>query len=207
MNEKLIKTLPPHITCIGVSKKRSLNDIQEAFNHGIKYFGENKAQELLSKATHDQPWEWHFVGHLQSNKVKSILPFISCIHSVDSMKLIDVIEKEASRINKTIKVLLQLNLTLEDSKYGMSEDELFNLIKLQEHYPHCLFKGIMVMGPTSSDLDLTKHVFEKAQSISNQIKKHSPHMDWLSMGMSDDFEIAIKYGATHVRLGRILFEE
>lgn len=207
MNEKLIKTLPPEITCIGVSKKRSLNEIQEAFNHGIKHFGENKAQELLSKATHDQPWEWHFIGHLQTNKVKSILPFVSCIHSVDSKKLLGVIEKEASIINKTIQVLLQLNLTQEDSKYGMSDGELFDLISLQEHYPHCLFKGIMVMGPTSQDLNLTRQVFEKAQLISNHIKKHSPHMDWLSMGMSDDFEMAIKYGATHVRLGRILFEE
>jgi pyridoxal phosphate enzyme (YggS family) len=207
MNEKLIKKLPHHVTCIGVSKNRSLNEIQEAFDYGIKYFGENKAQELLSKATHDQPWEWHFIGHCQTNKVKSILPFISCIHSVDSKRLLDVIEKEASSINKIIQVLLQINLTLEDSKYGMIEAEVFNLIKLQEHYPHCLFKGIMVMGPASLDLDLTHQVFEKAQNISTQIKKHSPHMDWLSMGMSDDFEVAIKYGATHVRLGRILFEE
>ena len=207
MNAKLLKKIPSNVTCIGVSKKRSLNEIQEAFNHGIKHFGENKAQELLTKVSLDQLWEWHFIGHLQTNKVKSILPYITCIHSVDSRKLLDVIEKEAKDINKIIQVFLQLNLTLEDSKYGMSEDELFNLIKIQEHYPHCLFKGIMVMGPTSQDLNLTRQVFEKAQLISNQIKKHSPHMNCLSMGMSDDFEIAIEYGATHVRLGRILFEE
>jgi PLP dependent protein len=207
MNSKLITTLPSNVTCIGVSKKRSLSDIHNAFNQGITIFGENKAQELLSKVSNDQPWEWHFIGHLQTNKVRNILPYVSCIHSVDSKKLLDVIEKEASKISKIIQVCLQLNLTLEDSKYGMNEAEVFELIKDQELYPHCLFKGIMVMGPTSLDLELTHQVFEKAQLLSSEIKKHSPHMNWLSMGMSDDFEIALKYGTTHIRLGRILFEE
>lgn len=207
MNSKLLKKLPSNVICIGVSKNRSLSEIQEAFDLGVTIFGENKAQELLSKVSTNQPWEWHFIGHLQTNKVKSILPYVSCIHSVDSKKLLDVIEKEVSKINMIVQVCLQLNLTLEDSKYGMSEEEVFELINLQDNYPHCLFKGIMVMGPTSQDVEITHQVFEKAQLISKQIKKHSPHMNWLSMGMSDDFEIAIKCGSTHVRIGRILFEE
>lgn len=207
MNEKLINKLPSHVTCIGVSKNRSLNEIQKAFDFGITHFGENKAQELLTKATFDQPWKWHFIGHCQTNKVKSILPFISCIHSVDSKKLLDVIEKEASKIDKVIQVFFQLNLTLEETKYGMSEEELFELIKRRVDYPHCLFKGIMVMGPTSQDFGLTQQVFERAQRINTQLKNHSPAITCLSMGMSDDYELAIKYGSTHIRLGRILFEE
>jgi PLP dependent protein len=207
MNQKLIQSLPSNITCIGVSKHQPLEKIEKAYSFGIRDFGENKVQELLTKIELHQPWRWHFIGHLQSNKVRLLLPHIYMIHSVDSIKLCEVIEHEAARIHKTIPILLQLNLTQEESKYGLDEASMNNLIENQEHYPHLQFKGIMVMGPTSNDEKHTKKVFEQAYRIHQENIKKSPHMDILSMGMSNDYKWAIEKGATHIRLGRLLFEE
>jgi pyridoxal phosphate enzyme (YggS family) len=207
MNQKLLQSLPTHITCIGVSKHQSLDTIKKAYSFGIHDFGENKVQELLTKTESNQPWRWHFIGHLQTNKVRLLLPYVYMIHSVDSIKLCEVIEKEASRIQKTIPILLQLNLTHEISKYGLDESTMKYLIQNQDQYPHLQFKGIMVMGPTSNDEFHTKAVFDQAFKIHQDNIKNSPHMNILSMGMSDDYHWAIERGATHIRLGRALFEE
>lgn len=207
MNEKLIASLPKHITCIAVSKNQSIEKIKLAHSKGIFDFGENKVQELLSKVEVNQKWQWHFIGHLQTNKVRQLLPWISMIHSVDSTKLCHVIEKEAARINKTIPILLQLNLTNEASKFGMSINEATELLSKQEYFRHLEFKGFMIMGPTSGDEQFTKSVFDQAYNIFKSSQKNSPHIDVLSMGMSDDYLWAIERGATHIRLGRILFEE
>jgi PLP dependent protein len=207
MNKQLLSSLPSHITCIGVSKNQTLEMIKKAYDFGVYDFGENKVQELITKVETDQPWRWHFIGHLQSNKVRQLLPFVYMIHSVDSIKLCEIIEKEASKIKKVIPILLQLNLTNESSKYGLDEKTMKILINSQDRFPHLLFKGIMVMGPTTSDEKHTKEVFEKAYHIHLENQKNSPHMDILSMGMSDDYIWAIERGATHIRIGRRLFEE
>jgi pyridoxal phosphate enzyme (YggS family) len=207
MNKQLIFTLPSHIICIGVSKHQPIEKIEKAYALGIHDFGENKVQELLTKANDQQLWRWHFIGHLQTNKVRQLLPWVYLIHSVDSIKLCETIEKEASKINKEVSILLQLNLTEEKSKYGLDVSTMNFLIQTQNQYPHLRFRGIMVMGPTSKDESHTKEVFETAQQIHLENQKNSPHMNILSMGMSDDYHWAIERGATHIRIGRRLFEE
>lgn len=207
MNTSLILSLPPHITCIGVSKNQTLQDIQMAYTLGIRDFGENKVQALQSKASPSQPWNWHFIGHLQTNKVRSLLPLVTMIHSVDSEKLAHVIEKEAAKIGKTIAILLQVNLTHESTKFGFRESDIHVMLAKQDEFPHLNFKGLMVMGPTKVDEHLTKTVFDQASTLFASIKAKYPHCDVLSMGMSDDYLWAIERGATHIRLGRILFEK
>lgn len=207
MKTLLLNSIPQHVVCVAVSKHRSIQEIEALNACGVTDFGENKVQELLSKAKIGQPWKWHFVGHLQTNKVKALLPWVALIHSVDSIKLLKVIDDEAKKLNMIVSVLLQLNLTKEESKYGMDEETLNEIIHHQDDYPNVKMLGIMVMGPSSGDLNETKAVFHEASLISQRIQKNSPHMTILSMGMSDDYTIALEYDATHLRLGRILFEE
>lgn len=207
MKTSLLNSIPQHVVCVAVSKHRSIQEIEALNVLGVTDFGENKVQELLSKAKIGQPWKWHFIGHLQTNKVKALLPWVSLIHSVDSMKLLKVINNEAKKLGIVVSVLLQLNLTHEVSKYGMDEATLNEIIERQDDYPNVKMLGIMVMGPSSGDLEETRTVFHQASLISQRIQKTSPHMTVLSMGMSEDYLIALEYNATHIRLGRILFEE
>ncbi len=207
MKTSLLNSIPQHVVCVAVSKHRSIQEIEALNVLGVTDFGENKVQELLNKAKVGQPWKWHFIGHLQTNKVKALLPWVALIHSVDSMKLLKVIDQEARKLELVVSVLLQLNLTNEVSKYGMDEGTLNEIIELQDDFPNVKMKGIMVMGPSSGDREETRAVFNHASKISQRIQKNSPHMNVLSMGMSDDYTIAIENNATHIRLGRILFEE
>lgn len=207
MNTSLLTQLPNHITCIGVSKNQSLQNIQKAFELGIVNFGENKVQELLRKCSPQQPWNWHFIGHLQTNKVRVLLPWVTLIHSVDSLKLVHVIEREAKRIEKPTAILLQVNLTQEPTKFGLSIEDMHHILANQIAFPHVIIKGLMVMGPTSNDEQLTKAIFDHAFTLFTAIKEKHPHCDILSMGMSDDYMWAIERGATHIRLGRNLFKE
>jgi len=207
MKTSLFNSIPSHVICVAVSKHRSVQEIEALNVLGVADFGENKVQELLSKAKVGQPWKWHFVGHLQTNKVKVLLPWVSLIHSVDSMKLLKVIDQEAKKMDIVVSVLLQLNLTREASKYGMDEETLEEIIKHENDFPNVKIKGLMVMGPSNGDHEATRAIFQQASLISQRIQKNSPHMNVLSMGMSDDYTIAIENNATHIRLGRILFEE
>jgi len=207
MKTSLLNSIPQHVVCVAVSKHRSIQEIEALNVLGVTDFGENKVQELLNKAKVGQPWKWHFIGHLQTNKVKALLPWVALIHSVDSMKLLKVIDQEARKLELVVSVLLQLNLTNEVSKYGMDEGTLNEIIELQDDFPNVKMKGIMVMGPSSGDREETRAVFKHASKISQRIQNNSPHMNVLSMGMSDDYTIAIENNATHIRLGRILFEE
>ncbi len=194
-----------------VSKKRSIEEIRSYYEAGERIFGENHAQELLEKVPQlPMDIQWHFIGHLQRNKVKSILPIISCIQSLDSYELADAIEKEAAKINKTIPVLLEFHMASTDTnKTGHDPSDALPFAKYCMDKPHLEVGGIMVMGPHTDDTKAIEAVFVQAHDLFVELQsiysKETIHT--LSMGMSSDYKTAIKCGTTMVRIGTYLFEE
>lgn len=203
--ESLKKRYPNLHKIIAVSKTQSIEKIKEAIDLGYIDFGENKAQELKEKASIFPDLCWHFIGHLQSNKVKEVVKYTSWIHSIDSLKLIQECDKETRKQNKLINILIQINLTNEAQKSGCLIEDLESLVKALESCSHLIFKGIMVIGPSSMDLDQTQNVFNQAHQLFNQLQTNHPQCSELSMGMSHDYSIAIAKGATMIRLGTMLF--
>jgi len=190
---------------VAVSKNRPISAIETKILEGFSHFGENKAQELLEKSKAKLNVTWHFIGRIQTNKLKDIVSVTSWIHSVDQIKQVILIEKYASYYQKDINILIQLNLTQEDQKGGILVDELELFIDMIKAYPHVNLKGLMVMGPSDADMIKTEEVFKHAQKIFSETKKNHPEMTELSMGMSHDYELAYHYGSTCFRLGTILF--
>jgi len=206
MNQNNLLTQFPKLhMVVAVSKNRPLSAIESKIKDGFSHFGENKAQELMDKAKSQLPVTWHFIGRIQTNKLKIIVEHASWIHSVDSVKQIELIEKYAASFNKEIHILIQVNLTDEDQKGGIHPKDLEALIEKCHTCPHILLKGLMVMGPSSGDLELTETCFKRAQQIFLLTQKSHPEMTELSMGMSHDYELAYQYGSTCFRLGTILF--
>lgn len=197
---------------IVVSKYRSIDEITEAYAAGQRTFAENRVQALLErKAQLPNDIEWHLIGHLQTNKVKSIVPFISMIHSVDSLKLIQTINREAEKCDKIVPCLLQIYVAKEETKFGLDEGELIDLlekIKL-EQLDHIRICGIMAMATFTDDKNQIAEEFSKAQSLFNQVKQEYFNLDTLfrelSIGMSSDYEIALDHGSTMVRVGSAVF--
>ena len=203
--QKIKASLPAHVTLIAVSKTRTSEEIAEAYQNGCRVFGENKVQEM--KAKYHPDYEWHMIGHLQRNKVKDVVPLASMIQSLDSTRLADEIEKQCAKINKVMPVLIEVNISQEINKSGISVSEL------DEFIPYCLSKehldvqGFMCVGPLEGDDSDTercfmemKRLFDHYQSIYGE-----KHFHYLSMGMSDDYELAIKPGSNMFRLGTIIF--
>lgn len=204
--KKICRSLP---LCI-VSKKRSEQQILEYYNQGERIFGENHAQELLPKAEHlPKDIQWQFIGHLQRNKVRAILPYTACIQSVDNLPLAKVIDKEAARINKVQTILIELHLAQEDlNKTGLTKEEIDTFLPTVLTLPHIHVDGIMVMGPHTDDTKRIKEIFLEARDIFLTLKKKYPaHMHILSMGMSNDYPIAVECGSTMLRIGTYLFEK
>lgn len=193
------------IKILGASKTKSKEEIYKLYNEGIKIFGENYVQELKEKYEENLPFEFHFIGKLQTNKIKDIVPRVTLIHSVSRTKELKEIQKECLKLNKTMNILIELHLTNEDTKNGVSLNELDNLIKEIDNYPNIILKGFMTMGPLSENIKETEEVFIKAQKIYLKYEEVIPSIDTLSMGMSSDYDLAIKYGSTLIRLGTILF--
>lgn len=187
-----------------VTKKRSIEQIQYYYDLGHRHFGENKAQELLTKVNMPNDIKWHFIGHLQTNKVKSILPYVYSIDSVDSLHLLKEIDKQAKILNKSINVLIQLNIANEDTKHGLLVDEIQDFMQQATIYDNVKIKGFMCMGPHVSDEIKILEVFKKAYNIYLQYKD-TYQLDTLSMGMSDDYKLALKAHSTQVRLGSMMF--
>ena len=187
-----------------VSKKRTIEQIKYYYDLGHRHFGENKAQELLTKVNIANDIKWHFIGHLQTNKVKMILPYIYSIDSVDSIHLLKEIDKQAKILNKNINILIQLNIAKEDTKHGLLEEEIADFMKQTKDYPNVCVKGFMCMGPHVEDEEKILEVFNKAHQIFLDYQQEY-HLDTLSMGMSDDYKLALKASSTHVRLGSIMF--
>ena len=193
------------IKILGASKTKSKEDIYKLYNEGIKIFGENYVQELKEKYEENLPFEFHFIGKLQTNKIKDIVPRVTLIHSVSRTKELKEINKECEKINKKMNILIELHLTNEDTKNGVTLDNLDSLINEINNYPNIILKGFMTMGPLSENNKETEEVFIKANKIYLKYKEIIPSIDTLSMGMSNDYKLAIKHGSTLIRLGTILF--
>lgn len=200
---------PPDCRILVVSKHRSVRQIQAYYDLGVRDFGENRAQELLEKAPQlPADIRWSFIGHLQRNKVRAVLPWLSRIHSLDSLALAEVVEKEAARIERTIEVLAEFNLAEEAAKTGMSADEALPFFRQLSRFPHLIPRGIMVMGPHVQDEQAIAAVFHQARTLLEQLRqKTGLDLPVCSMGMSQDWPIALKEGSTELRLGSILFPD
>ena len=190
--------------CI-VSKNRSKDQILDYYNKGERIFGENKAQELLTKVDLPKDIKWQFIGHLQKNKVRSIMPYVNCMQSVDSLELLKLINKEAARINKVVDVMMQFNLAKEDSKSGMDTDDALIFIENSKDLNNINIIGIMLMGPHTDDKEKIKVVFKQGRELFESLHNKYNNIKTLSMGMSDDYKIAIEEKTTMVRIGSILF--
>ena len=206
MNENIKNLIKENkIKILGASKTKSINDIYNLYNEGITIFGENYVQELKEKYSKDLPFEFHYIGKLQTNKIKDIVPRVTLIHSVSRVKELKEIQKECLKLNKNMSILIELHLTNEETKNGIDINELDYLINEINNYPNIILKGFMTMGPVNEDLNETEKVFIKAHEIYLKCKEIYPSIDTLSMGMSSDYELAIKHGSTLIRLGTILF--
>ena len=196
--EKIKYTLPEHVTLIAVSKTYPRTCIDEALLANQKDFGENKVQELLEKYHENEDIRWHLIGHLQSNKVKYIVDKVALIHSVDSIKLLETINKEAKKKEITCHVLIQANLAKEETKFGFDEHELDEVFS--KSYSNVSIDGLMVIGPNVDDEETIEKVFIQAEKLKNKY-----NLKELSMGMSSDYHLAIKHGATMIRIGTDIF--
>jgi len=199
---------------IAVSKTKPIPLLQEAYNLGARLFGENKAQEMAEK--HEalpKDIEWHMIGHLQTNKVKYIAPFVSLIHSVDSLKLLKEINKRAEQNERVIDCLLQIYIAQEETKFGLSEEELFELLASAEFQAmsNVRIKGLMGMATLTENKEKIKQEFASLKQLSDRVKaKYTlPNTDFqeISMGMSGDYPIAIAEGSTLIRVGSLIFGE
>jgi pyridoxal phosphate enzyme (YggS family) len=204
--------LPPHVTLIAVSKTKPVEVIQEAYATGHRVFGENRVQELVPKyEALPKDIVWHLIGHLQSNKVKYIAPFVAMIHSVDSFKLAEEINKQAAKNNRTIDILLQVFIAQEETKFGLSPEELIALLQSPEfqQLQHIRVRGLMGMATNTDNKEQVRAEFRQLKQLADEVKAkfNLPHFDTVSMGMSGDFPLAVEAGSTMVRVGSLLFGE
>jgi len=211
---RLKSEIPEHVVLVAITKTHSPDIIMEAYKAGHRIFGENKVQELVSKyELMPKDIEWHMVGHLQTNKVKYIAPFVKLIHSVDSLKLLNEINKNASKNNRIIDCLLQIHIAEEDTKFGLSIEEAIQLLESEEYtsFQNVRIRGLMGMATFSDDIDQVRREFRGLANNFNQIKKDFLKGDnsfyILSMGMSGDYKIAIEEGSNMIRVGSIIFGE
>lgn len=201
---------PEDVTLIAVSKTKPLSDIEELLSDtNAVDFGENKVQELVDKYENvSRPVNWHMIGHLQTNKVKYIVDKVCMIHSVDSLNLAKTIEKEAAKHDVTVKILIEVNVAQEKTKFGLSCDEVLPLIQEIKDFPHIRVKGLMTIAPFVDDPEDNRVYFRKLKDLSLDIQSKSIDnidMSVLSMGMTNDYEVAVEEGATLVRVGTGIF--
>lgn len=204
--------LPDAVQLIAVSKKHKEEEILEAYEAGQRIFGENKVQELIGKQPHlPEDIQWHFIGHLQSNKVKHIAPFVSFIHAVHKFKLLKEINKQAKKNDRVINCLLQFHIADEESKFGMTEEQAENLLNMPQYkeLKNVTIVGVMGMATFTEDTEQVKNEFGKLKHIFQNIKTKyfadQPEFKELSMGMSNDYKIAMEQGSTMVRIGTAIF--
>ena len=202
--------IPDHVTLVAVSKYQSVEDTKAVLDAGIYDLGESKVQDFLKKyeILGDRP-RWHFIGHLQKNKVKYLIGKTFLIHSVDSLELLDVIEREGKKQGVATDVLLQLNLARDDNKSGILIEKLDDVLEKLSKYQFVKVKGLMAMGPLTQNNDKIREIFVELKKIYDRIKEESMddvlEMKYLSMGMTDDYTIAIEEGSNMIRVGRKIF--
>ncbi len=205
--------LPPQVTLVAVSKTKPVADLMEAYQAGQRIFGENYVQELVEK--HEQmpkDIQWHFIGHLQSKKVKLIAPFVNLIHGVDSLKLLEEINKQASKNNRVIDCLLQIHIAEEETKFGLNEKELNEILKQvqndKESFQNIRIVGLMGMATFTDNQNQIKKEFSHLKSIFDGLQSLQTvncKLQTVSMGMSGDYQLAIACGSTMVRIGSSIF--
>lgn len=198
---------------VAVSKNRTPEEVKKLLDLGIKDFGENRVQEFLDKVPYLPDFiRWHFVGHLQRNKVKYLLrlPGLKLIHSVDSLRLARKISQEGKKQGRVISVLLQVNLAGEESKFGFSENQLYRIIPELKELPYIEYQGLMTMTPLVEDAEAVRPVFQRLRQLRDMMaedKGENFPMRELSMGMTQDYLVAVEEGATIIRLGRAVFPD
>lgn len=197
------------VTLIAVSKTKPVETLQEAYDLGVRIFGENKVQELTAKyEALPKDIHWHIIGHLQTNKVKYIIDKAELIHSVDSLKLAETIEKEAAKHDLIADILVEVNVAEEESKFGMKMEEVIPFVEKVSAFPHVRVRGLMTIAPFVEDPEENRSIFADLHKLYIDIKKKNHDNDTvsvLSMGMTNDYEVAIEEGATMVRVGTGIF--
>jgi pyridoxal phosphate enzyme (YggS family) len=203
--------LPENVTLVAVSKTKPVEDLMEAYNAGQRIFGENKIQEMTEKWQYmPKDIEWHMIGHVQSNKVKYMIPYVKLIHGVDSLKLLKEINRQAVRWRKNINCLLQIHIAEEETKFGLNENELIELINSEEFksFENIKVIGLMGMATFSDNQEQIKKEFNSLKSLFDKYQDHQTpnfQLQTLSMGMSGDYQLAIDCGSTMVRIGSSIF--
>lgn len=204
-------SIPENVTLLAVSKTKPVSLLEEAYAADQRDFGENKVQELRDKQPAlPEDIRWHMIGHLQTNKVKYIAPFIYMIHAVDSVKLLKEINKRAASSNRIIKVLLQVYIAQEEAKFGFDESEILELFKSGrlESFANISFSGLMGMATNTSDKEKIREEFKRIHKLFDVIREEYPQFtsfNELSIGMSNDYRIAIEEGSTMIRIGSSIF--
>lgn len=207
-NLKVIQSrIPEHVTLVAVSKTKPVEDLQEAYDAGIRDFGENKIQEMCDKyEVLPKDIRWHMIGHVQTNKVKYMAPFVYLIHGVDSLKLLKEINKQAEKNNRVIDVLLQQFIADEETKFGLDEEEIRQIMTEEiQSLPNIRVVGLMGMATFTDDENQVRNEFKTLKSNFDLLQKNHSDVSILSMGMSGDYEMAIEEGSTMVRIGSSIF--
>ena len=206
---RILSTLPKGVQLVAVSKFHPAERLQEAYDAGQRIFGESRPQEMVAKYdVLPKDIEWHMIGHLQTNKVKYIAPFVTMISSVDSDRLIEEIEKQAAKNNRTIDILLEVHVAQEETKSGWSEEELRAYLAsgILNNMAHVRVRGVMTIASNTDDESVVRRDFETIRRIFNELKpQFGDAFDTLSIGMSDDYPVALEYGSTMVRIGTAIF--
>ena len=205
-------SLPSHITLVAVSKYHTVAEMMQAYDVGVRDFGESREQELLEKAS-QMPADvrWHYIGHLQRNKVSKIVPFVHLIQSVDSLRLLQEIDRRAEQAGRRINCLLQVHVAEESTKFGFTTRELIDFAERGEwkSYPHVCLVGLMAMATHTDDTGRVESDFRAAYDVFNAVRTRMGEQQFstLSMGMSEDYELAIGQGSTMVRIGSAIFSD
>ena len=216
--------LPAAVKLVAVSKFHPFEAIEEAYQAGQRIFAESRPQELAAKVktletrreelgdpSYMADIEWHFIGQLQTNKLKMVLPYVSLVQSVDSVRLLDAIQNWGAANNKTVPVLLEPHVAAEETKQGFSAEEIYSILENASAYTHICFKGIMGMATFTDDETVVRGDFEALRIIYDNVHKRFPSLaedfSEFSIGMSDDYPIAVEYGSTIVRIGSMIFGE
>lgn len=214
---QIIRELPSDVKLVAVSKFHPVESIMEAYGAGQRVFAESRPQELAAKVPAMESWlaangmqndiVWHFIGHLQTNKLKMVLPYASLVQSVDSLHLLEAIEKWGRDNGKVVAVLLEYHIASEESKQGFSEEEIKGILSDAGRFPHIRFRGLMGMATFTEDESVIRSDFSRISLLFKELSSSMPDFSELSIGMSGDYRIAIEYGSTMVRIGTMIFGE
>lgn len=202
---------PASVTIVAVTKTVDAERVQEALSSGIRFLGENRVQEAREKIGKiGRGVQWHLIGHLQSNKARQAVTLFDMVHSLDTLRLAEALDREAGKLGKTVPVLVQVNLSGEESKFGLPSRNAIDLIRSVSKMKHLLVEGLMTIPPYDEDVETARPIYSRLRELAGDIERcHLPHvrMAHLSMGMSHDFETAVEEGATLVRIGTAIFGE